>query len=215
MATDLIIVGASGFGREVAWLASEASESYRVLGFLDDRRDISTSQLGGLPWLGVIDEWRNFSSASFVVAIGIPRTRAKVVERMQSYGKPNFATLIHRNLCIGPACVFAPGAIVCAGCIITTNISIGSHAIINIGCTIGHDVRIGSFVTLAPQVAISGCVTLSDGVEIGTSASVLQGLTIEKGAMLGMGSVLTKNIVDSSLYFGVPAKSIKELAPFL
>lgn len=214
MVKDLIIVGASGFGREVAWLASEALESYNIIGFLDDRSDIPTSQLGGLPWLGVINEWQNFSSASFVVAIANPRARAKVVEHMQASGQPHFVTLVHRDLCIGPDCTLAPGAIVCAGCVLTTNISIGLHTIINIGCTIGHDVKIDSFVTIAPQVAISGNVTLSDGTEIGTSASILQGLTIGRGAMLGMGSVLTKNISDSSLYFGIPAKPIKKLAQF-
>ena len=214
MAADLIIVGAGGFGREVAWLASESSQPYRVIGFLDDRRDIPDSELGGFPLLGVIDEWSKFASASFVLAIGNPRIRAEVAARMLTGGNPQFATLIHRSICVGPACGFGSGSMVCAGAVLTTNISVGQHTIINIGCTIGHDVRIGSFVTLAPQVAISGCVSLSDGVEIGTSASIRQGLTVGRGAMLGMGSALTKNIKDGYLYFGVPGKPIKELAPF-
>ena len=133
---------------------------------------------------------------------------------MTNGGTPHFATLIHRGIGHGPACNFGSGSLVCAGCIMTTNICVGDHTIINIGSTIGHDVRIGSFVTIAPQVAISGCVTLSDGVEIGTSASIRQGLTIGFGSMLGMGSVLTKNIPDSSLYFGIPAKLIKNMPVF-
>ncbi len=213
--TDLIIVGAGGFGREVAWLALEASKQYRVLGFLDDRKDIPDSGLGGLALLGAIDEWEKFGSASFVLAIGSPRTRAKIADRMATgRSQPQFATLIHRSLCNGPVCEFGPGSIVCAGCILTTNISVGQHTIINIGCTIGHDVRIGSFVTLAPNVSVSGCVTLLDGVEVGTSAAIMQGLTIGKGSMLGMGSVLTKDVPGCSLYFGVPAKPIKALASF-
>jgi sugar O-acyltransferase (sialic acid O-acetyltransferase NeuD family) len=214
MGTGLIVVGAGGFGREVAWLASEAAAPWRILGFLDDRTGIPESELGGHPLLGTIEEWPCFSSASFVLAIGDPRTRAGVADRMLSGGSPTFATLLHRDLHIGPACRFAPGSIVCAGCVLTTNISVGSHSIINIGTTIGHDVSIGAFVTLAPQVAVSGCVTVGDGVEVGTAAAIRQNLTLGEGAMLGMGSVLTKSMPRNTFFFGVPAKPMKTLAQF-
>lgn len=214
MARELVIVGAGGFGREVAWLAAQTAEPYHVLGFLDDRTDLADAALGGIPWLGPVSEWPRFAKAVFALAIGNPRTRAKVVAGMHGGGQPRFATLVHRTALMGPACELAAGAMVCAGCILTTNISVGSHAILNIGCTVGHDVRIGTCATLAPQVAASGCVTVSDGVEVGTAASIRQGLTLGTGAMLGMGSVLTKDVPPNELFFGVPAKRIKSLPPF-
>jgi sugar O-acyltransferase (sialic acid O-acetyltransferase NeuD family) len=211
---DLIVVGAGGFGREVAWLATEAITPCKVLGFLDDRTDIPAAELGGYALLGSVDSWQDFPCAQFVIAIGNPRVRSKVAQRMEASGKPHFAILVHNSCIFGPKCRFQEGAIVGAGCILTTNIRIGSHAIVNIGSTVGHDVEIGAFVTIAPNVSISGCVTLADGVEIGTAAAIRQGLVIGKGGMLGMGSTLTKKIPDNHLYFGVPAKPVKPLDPF-
>jgi sugar O-acyltransferase (sialic acid O-acetyltransferase NeuD family) len=214
MTQDLIIVGAGGFGREVAWLATEATQPYRVVGFLDDAQDIPPFQLGGFPLLGTIDRWSEYANSQFIVAIGSPRVRVEVVRRMLATGQPVFASLIHKRASVGPRCSFGEGSIIAAGSILTTDISVGDHSIINIGCTIGHDVSMGNFNTLAPQVAVSGCVTTSAGVEVGTSASIRQGLTLASGAMLGMGSVLTKRIQTSDLCFGVPAKRIKTLPPF-
>ncbi len=211
---DTIIVGAGGFGREVAWLATEALTPCKVLGFLDDRSDIPAAELGGYALLGNVDSWQDFPATQFVIAIGNPRVRRKVVQRMEAQGKPFFGILVHNSCMFGPKCRFEDGAIVCAGCILTTNIRIGSHAIVNIGSTVGHDVDIGNYVTIAPNVSISGCVSLADGVEIGTAAAIRQGISVGKGAMLGMGSTLTKNIPDNHFYFGVPAKPVKTLASF-
>lgn len=211
---DTIIVGAGGFGREVAWLATEAVTPYKVLGFLDDRTDIPADELGGYPLLGTIDSWQDFPSTQFVIAIGNPRVRRKVAQRMEAQGKPFFGILVHNSCIWGPNCRFADGAMVGAGCILTTNIRIGSHSIVNIGTTVGHDVAIGNFVTIAPNVSISGCVTLQDGAEVGTAAAIRQGLSLGKGSMLGMGSTLTKNVPDNHFFFGTPAKPVKRLPDF-
>jgi len=211
---DLIIIGAGGFGREVAWLATEAISSFNVLGFLDDREDISGTELGGYSLLGPVDCWPTHKNVQFVIAIGNPRVRIKVARRMAAEGDPRFATLIHKSCIAGPECKFAAGSIICAGCVLTTNINIGRHSIVNIGSTVGHDVNIGDFVTIAPNVSISGCVNLENGSEIGTAAAVRQGITIGAGGMLGMGSTLTKMISDNRFYFGVPAKPVKNLDPF-
>lgn len=214
MKSNLVIIGAGGLGREVAWLASEARDPWSVGGFLDDRRDIAEAELGRMPHLGAVDQWRDLKNSAFVVAIGNPRVRANVVARMRDQGSPVFVSLVHQSCSIGPFCSIADGAIIGAGCVLTTNIKVGEHAIINIGTTVGHDVTVGPCATVAPGVTISGCVTIMDGVEVGTGASIRQGLKLETGAMLGMGSVLTKNIPPNCMFFGVPAKFIKNLPPF-
>jgi len=52
------------------------------------------------------------------------------------------------------------GVVICAGCILTTNIKIGNHVQINLDCTIGHDVIMDDYSTLAPGVHLSGYVSL-------------------------------------------------------
>lgn len=208
---ELIIIGFSGFGKEIYWLASRLGITVR--GFLDDNPDASEKSFGSASVLGGVMQWQDYKDCDFVIAIGSPRIRRKVFDKMSAVGRPTFATLID------PAAVVmvdhvsvGPGSVICAGSICTVEVDIGAHVIINLNCTVGHETRIGDFATIAPMVAISGNVCIGACVEVGTGATIRQGLTVNSGAMIGMGSVLTKNVADNTVVFGSPARPIKTVA---
>jgi len=208
---SLIIVGFSGFGKEVFWLASRLGVTVR--GFLDDNTAVQGHQFASVPVLGMVDDWQQYSDCQFVIAIGNPRVRSKVRDKMCSSGSPEFATLIDPGaIMMSEHVTIGVGSIICAGTIATVEIVIGEHVIVNLNCTIGHEVVFEDFVTVAPMVAISGNVRICSKAELGTGASIRQGLTISSGAMVGMGSVLTKNVPENVVFFGSPAKVIKTIA---
>lgn len=207
--SKIVIVGGSGFGKEVIWLAQDCGNE--ILGVLDDNLFGNRTYSLGVPVLGAIDDWRKYSDCEFVVAVGDPRTRCKIVKKMRALGEPNFGTLIHPRTEISSTVSVGAGSIICAGCIITVDITIGEHCILNLNVTVGHDTVIQNFVTVAPMVAISGNVTLDNNVEVGTGATIRQGVRIMEGAMLGMGGVLTKNIPENTIFIGNPAKKFKEI----
>lgn len=209
----LVIVGYGGFGREVFWLARDCGRE--VLGFLDD--SVTPGEKGRYEVLGPVDNWSKYaeSGAEFVVAIGNPRVRKKVVEAMYSEGAPRFASLVHPSVVMDRESVkVGRGSLICAGCVGTVDFEIGEHVIVNIKCTIAHDDVISDFVTVAPLVAISGNVTLEAGVEVGTGAALRQGVTMGSGSMLGMGGTLTKDATKNKVYVGSPAKEFKDLPAF-
>lgn len=206
---DLIIIGGGGFAKEVIWLANDCKR--RVRGVLDDKADTHGTTIQGVDVLGNIDTWLEYLDCEFIIAIGSPRTRFKVCSNMFKSGAPSFATLIHPSVIYSNTVTFGVGVIVCAGTIITADVSIGNHNILNLNVTVGHECNFDTFVTVAPMAAISGNVTLSKCAEIGTGAVIRQGITIEKGAMLGMGGILTKNIPELMIFAGNPAKKLKEL----
>ncbi|MES2868416.1 MAG: acetyltransferase [Pseudomonadota bacterium] len=211
MSKQLVIVGFSGFGKEVYWLASRLG--LRVRGFLDDNTDVQGQTFGAAEVLGKVSEWVNYSDCQFVIAVGNPRVRHVIYKKMISLGAPVFACLVDPSAIVQAADVqLGPGSIVCAGTICTVDVVIGSHVIINLNCTVGHEVVIGDFVTVAPMVAISGNVTIAAHVEIGTGSSIRQGLSLETGSMLGMGSVLTKDIKENMVFLGNPARAYKMLS---
>ena len=210
----LIVVGGGGFAREVIWLARESRQAFDVLGCLDDADASQGQMLSDVPVLGRVDDWQNHAEAAFVVAIGAPRTRRAVVQKMLSSGTPLFATLVHRSVQHSAYVEFNAGTIIAAGCVITTQIHIGQHVIVNIGCTIGHDTVIEDFCTVAPIVAISGNVHLQAGSEVGTGSSLRQGVRVGRGAMVGMGSVVISDVVDADLVLGSPARSVRQLDAF-
>lgn len=206
---ELIIIGGGGFAKEIIWLAKDCGRS--VKGILDDNLNYQNCLIGQVPVIGVINDWTKFSDCEFVIAIGAPRTRGVVLKKMETQGTPNFAQLIHPSVHMSESVVLGDGAMVCAGCILTVDITIGKHSILNLNVTVGHECNFGDFITIAPMAAISGNVVLDDYVEVGTGAVLRQGLSLAKGSMLGMGAVLTKNIAENVIYAGNPAKQLKEL----
>lgn len=210
----LIVVGGGGFAREVIWLAREARQTFDVIGVLDDADASQGRSLSEVPVLGRVADWIRHPQAQFVVAIGAPRTRRAVLQKMLALGRPSFATLVHRSVQHSAYVEFGAGSMVTAGCVLTTQIQIHEHVIVNIGSTVGHDTVIEDFVTIAPIVAVSGNVHLQAGAEIGTGSSLKQGVRIGRGAMVGMGSVVTKDVEDADLVMGAPARSARRLDTF-
>lgn len=205
---DLIIVGFSGFGKEVYWLASRLGITVR--GFLDDNPTVAGETFCASPVLGGVEKWQEYADCEFVIAIGNPRVRKKVYDKMCKYANPEFAILIDpAAIVMSEYVTIGQGSIVCAGTICTVEVNIGDHVIINLNCTVGHECHIEDFATIAPMTAISGNVKIGKLAEVGTSASIRQGLVINNGALIGMGSVLTKNVDANTMVFGSPAKPIK------
>lgn len=67
-----------------------------------------------------------------------------------------------------------------------------------------HDVRDPNFR------AICSPVVVQDYVFIGPRAIILPGVTIKKGAVVGAGAVVTKDVEEGSIVGGVPARKIGE-----
>jgi sugar O-acyltransferase (sialic acid O-acetyltransferase NeuD family) len=185
-----------------------------VLGILDDTPGLQGTELCGVPVLGTIDDWPRFSAALFVVALGSPRSRKAVVSRMETQGAVSYASLVHPGALFSQHVQFGAGSMIMAGCILTTQVSVGRHCVVNLGCTVGHDARFGDFCTLGPQAAVSGNVTLGAGVYLGTGAVVVERITVGHGSVVAAGAVVSKDVPDSVMVAGSPARHVRTLEPF-
>lgn len=105
------------------------------------------------------------------------------------------------------------GAIFCPFVTLTSNIRIGRHFHANLYSYVEHDCVIGDFVTFAPAVKCNGNIVIEDHAYIGTGAIIKQGkpgqpLVIGRGAVVGMGAVVTKNVAPGATVVGNPAKPL-------
>jgi acetyltransferase-like isoleucine patch superfamily enzyme len=73
---------------------------------------------------------------------------------------------------------------------------------------IGHDAQIGDDCELAPGTVIGGYAILEDEVHCGIGVLVLPRRRVGKGARLGAGAVVTKDVPAGEIWVGNPAKRL-------
>ena len=207
---DLVIIGAGGFGREVAWLIEDINKiepQWNILGFVDDNEDIIGAEFNGYKVLGKVD-WLLDQKLHVVNAIGDPIAKQDVMKRL-TFTANTYPVLIHPSVVYSSTINFGEGAIICPGNVITVNIEIGKHAIVNFSCTIGHDAKIGNFSTILPGVNVSGYVNIGECVSVGTGSAIIQGVSIGENTIVGAGSVVIRDLPANCTAVGSPAKPIK------
>lgn len=113
-----------------------------------------------------------------------------------------------------------------------SNISIGNNVYINHNVELyaqNAEIKIGDYVMIGPNTYMSTTshgyentskpmslqkdthkrITIEDDVWIGTKVVILPGINIGKGAIIGAGAVVTKDVKPYSIVGGVPAKHIR------
>lgn len=208
---QIVVVGASGFGREsldVVQAMRENGTSVEVLGVVDDapsEANLERLTDRNVPYLGTIDEWlaTEVNGVRFVLGIGNPAVRRQLVARLEDAGLLPFSA-IHPSATVGSHSELGPGAVICAGATISTNVRLGRHVHINPSATIGHDSILCDFVSVNPAAVISGEVRIREGVLVGAAALVLQQLNVGEGTVVGAAALVTKDVPRNVVVKGVP-----------
>jgi maltose O-acetyltransferase len=106
-------------------------------------------------------------------------------------------------------------------------LSIGKNTVINPECRLDArgGLKIGCNVSISRETFIltlthdyntvnfdlrDGTVEIGDDAWIGIRAIILPGVKIGKGAVVGAGSIVTKDVPDYSIVVGVPAKVVAQ-----
>lgn len=208
---DLYIIGAGGFGREVAWIVERINSikpTWNLKGFIDDNETLWGSKEGEYHVFGGCEYLSTLEDVYAVCAVGSSNVRKKIIEKLKDTSV-KFATLVDPSVLYSNSVKIGEGAIVCAGTIITVNMNIGDHVIVNLDCTIGHDAVIDDFVTIYPSVNVSGNVLIGECSELGTGTQIIQGKKVISNTIIGAGAIVVKDCIESGTYVGSPAKKIK------
>lgn len=211
------IYGASGCGRGVLPLArdmlSREGVSQDRLVFIDDR-----------PATSVVNGHRVVTYAEFIASKASERFAALAIansavrERLEGQCHADGVrpwSVSAPNVVIMDDVVIGEGAILCPFVTITSNIRIGRQFHANIGSIVEHDCVLGDFVTFAPGVICNGNVRIEDHAYIGAGAMLRQGrsgapLVIGRGAVVGMGSVVTRDVLPGVMVAGNPARPLEK-----
>lgn len=122
-------------------------------------------------------------------------------------------------------CVVLPKAVIgsnvniCSHCLIENDVVIGNNVTVKSGVQIWDGITIEDDAFIGPNVTFTNDkvprskqypdeflkTRVCKGASIGANATILPGITIGEGAMVGAGSVVTKNVPAGATVYGNPA----------
>lgn len=211
-ATRLVIIGAGGFGREVHDVCAAIDDdggAVDVVGYLADGGADVELLPDGVPLLGPVAQLTTLApDVRYVIAIGSGSARRRIDEWATGAGR-EAATLVHPTAVVSRNRVdLAPGVIVCATSVVSTNVRLGRHAHVNLGATVGHDSVLGDYATLSPNVSLSGNTVLEDEVTMGTAATTIPGVRIGARSVVGACGAVVRDVPADVTAVGVPARPV-------
>ena len=210
---QIVIIGAGGHGREVADIArhqGQVNNEIKVLGFVDDNRDLHGQSLDGLPVLG---DWSWFEGAdhkdmAVVCAVGSPQICRRLVERANALGL-SFASVVSPLARISSFARLGQGVTIFPNVVINTGAFIDNYSILNVAATVSHDVIVGRYSNINPGAHLAGNATIGEGCYIGMGANVIQGRTVGARSVVGAGATVIRDLPEGVTAVGVPAEIIK------
>lgn len=185
----IAIIGAGGFGREVAWTAETAG--FEVVGFCDDAEVKCVRTFFGK----IEDAAQTLPSVSFIIAVGNNAARRKLFDRAVAVGWTP-VTVVSPKAIVAPDVQIAAGSYIGPGAVVSVGGKIGRGVIVNNLASVGHDVMLGDFSQICPCVGISGGCVIGEEALLGTNSTVIPLRKIGARAILGAGALALRDIAD-------------------
>ncbi|MFK0376742.1 acyltransferase [Pandoraea sp. NPDC090278] len=140
----------------------------------------------------------------------------------QSIGE---GTKIWQFVVVLPGAVIGNDCNICSHCFIENDVQVGDRVTVKCGVQLWDGTVIENDVFIGPNVTFSNDnfprskvypdtfakTIVREGASIGANATILPGIEIGKGAMIGAGSVVTKNVPENAVVAGNPARILRTL----
>lgn len=209
---DLIIIGAGGFGREVADTVERINNvcpRYNLLGFADDDETSWDRDVNGIKVLGGIDFIKkNVSPKTYaVIAVASANAKRNIVNTLDEF--VIWENIIDPTALVSKFNSMGVGNIIQPFTVIGPNTTIGNHCMINLRGSLGHDAVIEDYVSTMSYCDITGHVHLEKGVYLGSSVCIIPGIFVKENSIIGAGATVIKDINETGTYVGNPARRVK------
>jgi sugar O-acyltransferase (sialic acid O-acetyltransferase NeuD family) len=204
---DIVIWGAGGHAKVVA-ASIRRSNRFRVVGFVDD---VNPSRAGE-PFAGatVIGDRSAFFAlrargpVALHLAFGHCGARHRLGAELAAQGV-EFPPLVDPTALIAERVVLGDGCFVGPGAVLNVDVRVGRHAIVNTAAIAEHDCLLGDAVHLAPRACLAGQVRVGERTWVGAGSVVRDDITIGSDCLVGLGSVVVRDLPDGVRAYGVPA----------
>ncbi|MDO5424000.1 MAG: NeuD/PglB/VioB family sugar acetyltransferase [Eubacteriales bacterium] len=209
----LVLYGAGGFAREVAFMIERINKvepRYDLLGFVvDEQYYMPGMKVFNYPVIGT-GEWLLDHKDEVVCTCVVgepPEARECIQEKYEALGV-KFETLVSPDVEVHKTVKIGEGSIICRGTMFTVDISIGKGTIINQRGGIGHDAKIGNYCCIFSACNVTGHVKIGNRVKVGGRAYFCPKVKVGDDAVIAAGSVVFTNVKAGRHVMGNPAKKI-------
>ena len=206
--SKIIIVGASGLGREVYQWLSDLGEKKNIKGFLDINKSALHDSKIDLPVLGTEYTYNPEPNDVFVVAITDSNIKQKAINVLKTKNA-SFRSVIHPTALISEYCDLGTGVIIYPYVLISTDVSVGCYTIINLGAAMGHDATVGDYSFIGAYAIIAGWSKVGIGCYIGSGSFIAQRSIVEDGAKVSSNVSVFGKIKSGEIVMPIRAKKSK------
>lgn len=213
MSKKIIILGGEGNGGVIASAIIDMSKKgfhdYTLEGYLNDFKE-NGSLIHDYPVLGKLEDISIFIKKNFyfmwaVHMIGHGKKRRNLFYEL-NIPDDRLAIIKHPNAFIAHNVILDPGVFIMANSYIGPGTFIKKGTLVMANSVVGHNDEIGELCHLSAGCNVSSYVKIGNVSDIGLGASVLEKRTIGNYSVVGANSLLTKDIGDSVIYIGSPAR---------
>jgi len=206
-----IMVGGGGYGRETYDALCDCVDAGSlppIAGYLDDTGDKLAGSGHKVQWLGTITDYQPRPNDRFVIAIGTPKGKRIVYEKLAAKGAV-FTRAIHPTSRIARTAILEEGVMMGLATVAGPDTFLGRFVYFNAGSGVGHDGRVGEFTQLNANVDITGGAELGPDVMVGTKVIFLPKVKIGAGATIGAGCVIYRSVPAGATMFAPPARMLR------
>ena len=177
-----------------------------IVGIIDN---IQQGSYRNIPILGNDNNARvlfeKYGKYPLVLTPDSPHIRQKLANHYKAYGW-TFCNVISPTAMVSNSAFLGNGIVIQSGCNISSNTIIGDFVKINTQSNVMHDCNIGAYTTIAPRAVVLGRINIGELCYIGANSTILPSLSIGSNSIVGAGAVVTKDISESRIVKGIPAK---------
>lgn len=210
----IIIIGGVGNGTVIASTIEDINKkepSYEIIGFLNDSLKIG-EHINGYPILGAVTRkvCEDYPDAFFIYALISPGKAEERIRKLGGLGldRNRFPTIVHPTAVVSESSLLKKGVVLMPHVVIGPNVTVGNMTQIYANVYIGHDTVVGDNCFIANNASIGSRLVLEEGVHIGSNSSIIEKVIIGKWSLIGLGSVILKNVEPYTKMVGNPAKCI-------
>lgn len=191
----------------------EAEDKYSVSGIVDVLEKVNQA-VGDYFIIGTDEDIARFAEKykNFLITIGSvkdPSKRIRMFNQIKESGGC-LATIISPTAYVAKTAKIGEGSIIMHKAFVNSDARVGHNCIVNTSVLIEHCSVIGDHCHLAPGCVINGAVHLGSGCFIGSNAVIANNVTVANNVVIGAGAVVVKDIKESGVYVGNPAKRVEE-----